>query len=243
MPRRFLAAHWVGLLVTAVVAPVIIGQKWPEFLGWSLTLGTVLAAGVVGSVWAWRRGADAGTLTPLVAAMAIVVVLGYAGIAPRLNDRNSHRALAAKLDQLLPPEEHTVMFFRELDEGLWYYLRDRDLKPVPGSQPRYNTGYDLLADAMAGRLIWDEKARMKAASQVLVDWLKKPEHETPYVLIRAEDYDFFADEFAKLVTPLYREPNLQRNELMLLRVNPAAGASASTVASGPSDSPPSPTRR
>ena len=36
------------------------------------------------------------------------------------------------------------MFFQEIDEGLWFYLRDRALVPVPGSQPVYNRGFDLL---------------------------------------------------------------------------------------------------
>lgn len=230
---RFLAGHWVALFVAGAVAPVVVGQRWPAFLGAALAAGVALAAGAAASVWAWRRGSDAGALTPLVAAMAAVVVVGYSGVAPRLNDRNGHRELAARLDALLPPEVRTVMFFRELDEGLWYYLRDRDLRPVPGSQPRYNSGYDLLSAYRQGRLIWDDEARMRAAARVLVDWIEKPEHESPYVLIRAEDYARFAREFDRLVTPVYREPARDRNELMLLRVRDDAVATPPAVAEAP----------
>lgn len=239
---RILLGHWVVLLVLALATPAVVGQKFPQYLGWSLAASAALAAGVIASVRAWRRGADAGALTPIVAAMAVVVLIGYGGIAPGLNDRNSHRALAATLDRLLPPGERTVMFYRELDEGLWYYLRGRSLRPVPGSQPRYNTGYDLLDDFKKGQIIWDDTARMKAVAGTMVKWLDEPgKQESPYVLIRAEDYDFFASEFAPLVETVYREPELGRNNLMLLRVKDVASRPGSgAVASGrPADVAPS----
>lgn len=236
---RFLRAHWIGLLLASALAPVIIGQKWPDYLGWTLLMGGSVALGVIASLWAWRRGADAMALAPLVGSLAVVVLAGYMGVAPRLNGRNSHRALANELNAILPAEARTVMFFRELDEGLWFYLRDRELKPVPGSEPRYNSGYDLLDAYKSGRLIWDKKARMQAASQTLVDWFQQTDRETPYVLIRADDYDLFADEFAQYVTPLYREPEMDRNELMLLQVKPADSSAIATV---PKETP-SPERR
>jgi 4-amino-4-deoxy-L-arabinose transferase-like glycosyltransferase len=225
---RFLRGHWAALFVLALATPVVAGLKFPEYLGWAALASTALVAGVLASVLAWRRGADAGALTPIVGAMAVAVLIGYGGIAPGLNGRNSHRELAGTLDRLLPADQRTVMFFRELDEGLWYYLRGRQLRPVPESQPRYNTGYDLLDDFKKGQIIWDDNARMKAVAGILVKWLEKPEkQESPYVLIRAEDYDFFASEFAPLVETVYREPELGRNNLMLLRVRPGSQAVAS----------------
>jgi 4-amino-4-deoxy-L-arabinose transferase-like glycosyltransferase len=233
--RRFLAGHWIGLAAAAVGLAVFVGWKLPAYLPAALAASAAVLLGVGFSARAWRRGADGLTLAPLVGALAAVILVGYGVVAPRLNARNGHRGLAATLDRLLPGDVRTVMFYRELDEGLWYYLRDRALRPVPGSQPAYNTGFDLLKAAKDGSLIWDDEARMRAVAGVLVKWLEQPEHESPYILIRADDYDFFAGEFAPLVETIYREPELDRNELMLLKVKDGAGAPA--VASGASGPP------
>ncbi len=45
----------------------------------------------------------------------------------------------------LPADVHTLMFFNEIDEGLWFYTHRYELAPVPGSHPQYNTAYDLAA--------------------------------------------------------------------------------------------------
>lgn len=227
---RLLQGHWVVLFVAALVGPVVVGQMWPEFLGWSLAAALVLALGVVASAWAWRRGADAGALAPLVAALTTLMLIGYGAITPRLNARNSHRALATTLNRLLPPEAGVVMFYRQLDEGLWYYLRNRQLRPVPGSQPRYNSGFDLLEDYKKGKMVWNEAERTRQSLGLLADWIRQEEHESPYLLIRAEYYDIFAREFPGLVTPLYREPDLDRNELILVRVGAATPAATAPAA-------------
>src|SRR5262249_44989660 len=119
--RRFLQGHWVILFVGALAAPVVMAQRWPDYLGWTLALSASLAAGVRASAWAWRRGADAGALAPLVAALVAAVLVGYGAIAPPYIAAHSHRAIAATLDRLLPAEARTVMFYHELDEGLWFY--------------------------------------------------------------------------------------------------------------------------
>jgi 4-amino-4-deoxy-L-arabinose transferase-like glycosyltransferase len=233
--RRFLAGPWIGLGGAAVAVSAYVGVKFPGFLPAALAASAAVLLGVGFSVRAWRRGADGLTLAPLVGALVVVILVGYGAVAPAFNARNSHRQLAATLDRLLPPGQHTVLFYKQLDEGLWYYLRDRALLPVPGSQPLYNTGFDLLKAAKDGNLIWDDEARMKAVAAILVKWLKQPEHESPYVLIRADDYDFFAGEFAPLVETIYREPKLERNELMLLRIKDASEVAPPAIASGASE--------
>ena len=187
---------------------VIVALRWPEFLGLAAIGASTLALGVVASIWCWKRGSTSGAFAPLAGATAVLVLVGYGSAAPRLEDLNSHRALAETLDRILPADVRTVMFYRELDEGLWYYLRDRRLVAVPGSQPEYNKGFDILMSYKEGRLIWDETERRRAAALVMVDWLEGPEAEieSPYVLIRADDYDLLSADFADLVTPVYREP-------------------------------------
>lgn len=232
--RRFLQVQWAILLVAAAVAPVVVGQTAAAYLGWSLALSALAIAGIMISVWAWKRGAEAFAMAPLVGSLAIGVVIGYGIIAPKDNAIHSHRELAAKLDRLLPPETDTVMFFHELDEGLWFYLQDRSLKPVPGSQPRYNEGYDLLDEFNKGLLIYDRVARMNKEKQILIDWIRTSSEKTPYVLIRTKLYDQYARDLTDLTANVYSERGLKRNDLTLLRVK-REGA----VASGKD----SPTRR
>ena len=43
----------------------------------------------------------------------------------------------------MPEGLPTVMFFNEIDEGLWFYADGFRLAPIPGSHPRYNTAFDL----------------------------------------------------------------------------------------------------
>jgi 4-amino-4-deoxy-L-arabinose transferase-like glycosyltransferase len=64
--RWFLQGHWVALFVAALALPVAIAQRAPAYGGWAALGGATLAVAVVASAWAWRRGADAGALVPLV---------------------------------------------------------------------------------------------------------------------------------------------------------------------------------
>ncbi len=118
------------------------------------------------------------------------------------------------------------MFFRELDEGLWFYLKDRTLAPVPGSQPKYSKDMELVQKHRDNTLIMDENLRVAEERKILVDWIKQPEHTSPYVLVRAKVYDRFQPGLDDLATPVFREEGLDRNELVLLKVR-TAGAVAS----------------
>jgi hypothetical protein len=121
------------------------------------------------------------------------------------------------------------MFFHELDEGLWFYLRDRQLAPVPGSQPTYNEGIDLMQAAKETRLIVDPAVRIRKEQELLIDWIREGGQASPYILIRNKDYAQFERALSGLVTTLMREEGLDRNELTLLRVNPTAATSTATA--------------
>lgn len=224
--RRILQFHWVLLFVAALVLPVVVGQTAPEFLGWTLVPALTLAGSVVLSVSAWRRGADALALAPLVAAVAVGIGVAYGAIGPKLNARYSHRILAERLERQLPAETRTVMFYRDLDEGLWFYLHNRDIRPVPNSQPRYNRGADLLDDFERNTIIWDDNARIKADARVLIDWLQNDQRTDEYILIRNKIYNllsspkFFGPELGGLVQPVLREEDLNRHEVVLLHAPP-----------------------
>jgi hypothetical protein len=222
LARRMLQFHWAILFAGAFVLPVVAYQRYPQLTFWAVLFSSTLALSVVASLWAWRRGADAGALAPLGGALAVGVLIGYGVVAPSENAIRSHRALAEQIDQLLPKDAHTVMFFHEIDEGLWFYLRDRALEPVPGSQPKYNDAITLIEDTNNNVANFDPEKRAEAQQKLLVEWLSKPEHESSYVLIRDIKYDRFAPALAGLVTPVHREHDMKRNELVLLRVNPQA---------------------
>ena len=155
------------------------------------------------------------------------------------NAARGHRALAATLDTLLPPDARTVMFFHELDEGLWFYLRDRHLEPVPRSTPRYNDGFDMLQEYKSGAKALDlatwAALRQGRQKQILVDWLASRDRPSPYVLIRAKYYDIFAPDLAGRAEVVYRERDVKRNDLVLLKAvdAPAVAAEPAKAAEGP----------
>ncbi len=219
--RVVVQLHWVLLFVAAMVAPVLVGRFQPAYLPWAALASAALAVGAVASAWIWRQGGSAAVLAPLVAGIAVCLLVGYGVVAPRENASRSHRALAAKLDALLPAETRTVMFFHELDEGLWFYLRNRHLEPVPRSTPRYNDGFDMLEEYRNGAKTLDLQTwanmRRDRQKQILVDWLAHHDQPTPYVLIRAKYYDVFAPDLKGKAEVVYRERDVKRNDLVLLR--------------------------
>ena len=232
-PRLLLQILWVGLFVIACAAPVVVSQQAPDYLGPAIGLGVAVVVGVFASAWLWRRGAEAMALAPISAAVSCGALIAYGAIArPMLADQ-SHRPLAATIDRLLPADESTVMFFHELDEGLWFYLRDRHLEPVPGSHPEINDAHDMYVEARAGILEKDPDERLRRELGVLLRWIDDPERSSQYLLIRDKVYDRFAPDLRGKTVELYREPDLGRNELVLLRVDPA-GPIASAGAPEPS---------
>ena len=223
--RRILQAHWVPLFAAALIAPVVASQVAPQYTGWMGVVALTTAAATVASAWAWRRGADAGAFAPLVMSTTVFVLIAYGELGPERNATRSHRALAATLERLLPPDEKTVMFFQQIDEGLWFYLRDRDLLPVPGSQPQYNEGFDLEEKVRKNELELDPNKRLANEKAILLEWINRADRASSHVLIRRKLYDAFAadPELARRTTLVYGEQGLNRNELILLRVVTPAG--------------------
>ncbi|GAC1469379.1 MAG: hypothetical protein NVSMB9_13140 [Isosphaeraceae bacterium] len=222
LSRLALQTHWVALFVVALIAPVAARQWMPELFTWAVLLAPVAVAGVLSSAWFWRRGRDAEALAPLVGVMAVAVLLGYGVIAPAENHLRSHRALAATIDRSLPADARTVMFFHELDEGLWFYLRGRALVAVPGSQPDYNDAFQLAESVRKRRFEHDARKREESRKALLMDWLRRPDRESSYLLIRDRSYDQFAPAFAGLAEPSHRESGLKRNGFVLLRASLAS---------------------
>jgi 4-amino-4-deoxy-L-arabinose transferase-like glycosyltransferase len=236
--RGILQAQWVLFFVAAALAPLAVrpwlaAALWP----WSFAVALAFATAVVISVHAWRRGASALTLVPISAACVFGTLIVYGVIAPAENELHSHRALAQRLKRLVAPEARTIMFFNEIDEGLWFYLSGLDLTPVSGSHPRYNTAYDLAESYLTARrpgecLAEVEGRRQLRHKRALIDWLDHTDTRTAYLLIRGDFYDRFAAELSGRVTPVFRETGMKRNALVLLRGvgrRPPSGTAAATV--------------
>jgi hypothetical protein len=231
--RRCLQAHWVVFFVAAMVAPVVVGQRWPAMLAPILGISAAVASGVVASAWIWRRGGASRALAPLVGALAVSIVIVYGVIGPAGNAAKSHRALAATLDRVLPADARTVMFYHELDEGLWFYLLDRELAPVPGSTPDYNDGFTLVEEYNNRTLVYDPAERMRLEKEFLVDWVAEKPHPSPYLLLKTKKYDAYAADLSRLTTVVYREGRMNRNEITLLKINPPAAVARGSEDRGP----------
>src|SRR5206468_152165 len=115
---------------------------------------------------AWRWGADALSLAPVTAAAVLSILIGFGIVAPAENPRRSHRALAETLGRIVPHHVRSLRFFHEIDEGLWFYLNGLDLVPVPGSQPRYNTAFDLVEAQRTRGLPSETLAELDARRQL-----------------------------------------------------------------------------
>jgi 4-amino-4-deoxy-L-arabinose transferase-like glycosyltransferase len=233
---HLLRGHWVAMLCVGLMLPVVASRMWPGELSWAVLCGLIVTGGVVLSLLVWREGGNGWSFLPQGVAVGLLVVVGYGGIAPRYNAMNGHKALAQRLEQLTAGEPE-LLFFREIDEGLWFYLRRHELKPVPKSQPRYNKDLDLLDDLASKKYVVDTKLDKEARReqltrlrniderQVLLDWLRGGEAGSRHVLIRARTFDQFREldgALDPLVKPVLRESGLGRTELMLLEI-PEAG--------------------
>jgi hypothetical protein len=130
--------------------------------------------------------------------------------------------LAQVIRRLVPHDVHTLFFFNEIDEGLWYYLRGMDLTPVPGSLPRYNTAFEVAQTHGSRRipketLDWVNDNRQVHDRRVLLQWLDRNDFTSRYLLVRAEVYDRLASDMVGRVTPLFRETDVKRNGVILLQ--------------------------
>ena len=209
--------------VAAIGGPLVVRSQlalavWP----WCLAISAALAVAVALSAQCWRRGATSIALAPLAAACVIGFLVAYGRIAPRENPERGHRALALKLSEIVPAGSRTVMFFNEIDEGLWFYARGFELAPVPRSHPRYNTAFDLahsylterhhsetLGDVEARRL-GHEKQRFRLAGPT-----------RPACTLLTHPRRTFTISSPRSRRPrqtVVRETGMKRNELVLLEV-------------------------
>ena len=216
---RMIQFHWVGWFSLALAAPVVASQLSPLLLPHITLIAAAVVLGVLGSAVIWRKGADAASLIPLTASMTFGVMIGYGAIAPRENGDHSHRDLALRLDALPIGTDEPLLFYHELDEGLWFYLKRHVLRPVPGTNPTYNEGFDLAEAASKHQLILDPTLRYEAEKIKLIDWARDTKNTSRYFLMREKDLKSFGTTLDKLVTPIYREPKRKRNELVLLKVS------------------------
>jgi 4-amino-4-deoxy-L-arabinose transferase-like glycosyltransferase len=239
LARALLQTQWVIFFVAAILTPLVVRSRlavevWP----WCLAISAAVSVAVALSAHSWRKGATSIALAPLAGACVIGILVAYGRIAPEENPERGHRTLAEKLGQIVPAGSRMVMFFNEIDEGLWFYARGYQLAPVPRSHPRYNTAFDLARSYLTERhhsetLGEVEARRLAQEKQALFDWLDRRDRRVPYLLMRGHLYDLFARDLAGRVTPLVRETGLKRNELVLLDVLPREPSLAASTAVGP----------
>lgn len=222
--RAILQTQWVVLFVAAATAP-LVARSWFAWPLWSWTLAIALGilASIAASAFAWRRGASDLALAPIVTACVVGILIAYGRIAPAENAQRGHRMLAQFLRQQVGHSAQKIMFFNEIDEGLWFYLNDLDLAPVPGTHPRYNTAYDLAASYLTAQspllTLSELEARRQAHdAKSLVKWLDQAGPHAPYLLIRKSLLDRYATDLAGKVIPVLSESGMKRNELVLLQV-------------------------
>lgn len=228
--NRVIRGHWIAFAVLALAAPFFVARNWPQYTVWTAAGGALLLAGVAASIWCWLRHRATDSLIALVVAASIAMVVGYGAVGPRFNNLNGHHELARQIERLVPNDKSAVLFYSELDEGLWYYLHNHRLRPV--LQPRYNKSLDLLDDFKEKRIIWNKHERFRSEGIELARWIEENCKTEDYMLIKAKMYDILAPQLEGLAQPLYREADLERNELVLLRVQaPARAAVAENPAS------------
>jgi 4-amino-4-deoxy-L-arabinose transferase-like glycosyltransferase len=226
-----LQAQWILLFVGGVLFPIAVQPWLPRSIWpWTIVPAAALAAGVIVSARAWRGGSDAMALAPIVAALALGVVVVYGILAPAENPRRSHRELAGTIGRRIPPGVHTIHFYNQVDEGLWFYLRDLNLAPVPGTHPCYSSAYDLAASYQARRppatVDMLDARREDLEKRALLRWLDDQDPSS-FLLIRSSLYDRYARELSGRVRPVFREAGLSRNELVLLRTDGRAPLASS----------------
>ena len=228
--RLVLQGIWSALFAGAMVAPVVAHELAPTWFGWTLAASLALIVATLSSAEAWRHGRDSASLATLASGLVAVALIGYGAIAPTENAARGHRQLAAELIRTLPPGT-PAWFFDDLDEGLWFYAPTLDLRPVPplpdaDSAPLTNRGHALRASVEPdqGRAAL-AAARGHAAGARLAAWADRAGPDK-YLLIRGKLLDRLAADLPPTLAPVAREADVDRNEIVLLRVRTPAEVAA-----------------
>jgi hypothetical protein len=219
-----LGAQWLSILLAGILTP-LLSRKYltaADPMGVMVVVVAVVC-GVILSLGIWWRGSDVLALLPITAACAVGALIGYGMLAPADNQARGHRQLARQLEYRLPSSATSLHFFHEIDEGLWFYVGNRRLLPVPGSQPRYSDSFDKVSRFITTRLPFGaasdpDYGLLDRQRLGLIDWLRNHESERPFLLIRTALFDRLATDLAGLATPLYQEQGLKRHGLTLLQV-------------------------
>ena len=171
-------------------------------------------------------------LSPLAASCVIGFVVAYGCIAPHENLSAGHRALAERLGKMRARwlATPTVMFFNEIDEGLWFYARGSAWHRCPavsrGTTPRLTWPIFISTSDATTRACSSSKPTVLPVTsrRFWTGWTVSGETaDTPYVLMRGRHYDLFAAELAGRATAvLLARRVMKRNELVLLKVSPHA---------------------
>lgn len=240
--RNLFIGHAIGWIAFAIAVPLAAPRYAPEWFVWSVSGSCVALAAVWAGTILWRRAASAHAhaLVPAGAAFVFIGLVLYGALAPPIVAERGQRSLARAIERSLPFEARRVMFFHQLDEGLWFYLRDRELSPIPGSAPEFNDGIAALRKIRDDAVVRDAKRRIERTRKVFLDWLLSSNRSSDYCLMLARDYDdAIADELAGLVTSIFRENDrapargpsrlLRRNGVVLLRVEPFGASVAQAM--------------
>ncbi|MBV8487219.1 MAG: glycosyltransferase family 39 protein [Planctomycetaceae bacterium] len=232
LARLAMFLQWAILLLCCISAVLLGHVTMPSAPRPVLALLAVTAScGVAVGFWIWKRGLSVLSLLPVTATCALGVIIGYGFVAPYDNLARGHRHLAEQLESLLPPGTETLHFFHEIDEGLWFYLRQHRLAPVPGSQARYSDSHDRLSALIGNGPVLGlhpepPATLLRQQKPVLLEWLRQGDDAGGFLVMRASLYDQMTSELAGLVSPLYREPLRKRNSLVLLRRKPVSPLSS-----------------
>jgi hypothetical protein len=219
MPARIvLQSQWVLMFFVAAILP-LFARAWvpAELWPWSLAISAVLAVATVVSVIAWRRGADALALAPITVAFVVSVSIVYGVGAPRQNLVYSHRALAQTIERIIPPDVQEVKTLDVIDDGLRFYLDKVHLAPLSSKDTGPAT----------------PPSQTQTPADQLIAWLNQGHPGSSFVLLHESVYSRIAARLGRRVTPLVREAGLERDELVLLRVEDPRPTQTAIIGEGP----------
>ena len=228
LARASLQLAWSGLFASAMVAPVVANELAPAWLGWTIAASLAMATTTLLAARLWRIGRDSGSLAAMASGLVAVSTIAYGAVAPGENAARGHRAFASELARILPPGTNP-WFFDDLDEGVWFYGPDLNLKPVPPlptETPHFNRGHALRSTVKPGQ---NRAEVSEARTTQAVDQLISGANQAgpgAFVLIRGKLLDRLSRDLPPRFAPVFREARVKRNELVLLRVRTAAEVAA-----------------